>query len=201
MIGKEWIALAGVLAMLWSIHVAATAMHGFALPDALRERVGASADSVWSRFHAHFTAPFFHDRVPHIAYNTVIFAIVLPLAFRAYGAKAMLLGYVASPIAGIAVDVFLILPLANAGWPSAIETGRTRLVGASVVAFALAGMAIVANAPRLGIFSVAIAGGIILYEAALASFGVTQPFIWAYHLAGLGIGSAIAALIEIARSS
>lgn len=197
---REWLILLGFVGIVWLVHIAATKDHALTLPDSVREQVGASADTVWSRFYAHFTSPFFHDRVSHLAYNTAILAIVLPLALRAYGPKAMLLGYFASPIAGVAIDLFLILPLAHAGWPSAIETAHTRLVGASVIAFALAGMVIVAHAPRLGHFAFALAGAIVVYEVGLALLGVTRPFIWAYHLGGLGVGSALAALVRTTAS-
>lgn len=186
---REWIVLVAVLGVLWTIHVVATSSNGLALPDTVRERVGASADTVWSRFHAHFVAPCFHDGLFHIAYNTVLFAIALPIAFRAYGPNAIAFGYLASPIAGILVDVLLILPLAKAGSATAAEIAQTRLVGASVVAFALGGMALASLAPRFGPTPVfLIAAAIVLYEVLLAATATTRPFIWAYHLGGFGIG-------------
>lgn len=192
---REWLVLGGVLAFLGSVHAIATATHGFVLPESVRERVGASADTVWSRFHAHFVGPFFHDNLFHILYNSAIFALVLPIAFRAYGPKSLLLGYLASPISGIAVDVLLVLPLAKTGWAPAIEAAQAKLVGASVVAFALAGMALVSLVPRLGPWALAVAGGIVIYELVLAAFELTRPFVWAYHLTGFGLGAAMGAVV------
>lgn len=198
---REWLILLGALGILWSIHLAATTSNGLALPDATRERVGASADTVWSRFHAHFVAPLFHDGLAHIAYNSVLFAIALPIALRAFGAKAILFGYLASPIAGIAVDVLLILPMAKAGSSAAAEIAATRLVGASVIAFALGGMALVALWAKLGPLAFAIAAGVVVYEIILATLAITRPYIWAYHLTGFGVGAAMALAFRWTRSA
>lgn len=191
---RPWLALGLILGILWTIHLAATWRNGFALPDATRANVGASAQTVWSRFHAHFVAPFFHDGLFHIAYNSVLFALALPVAWRAFGWPALPLAYLASPIAGILVDALLILPLAARGVPMAVEAAPDRLVGASVIAFALVGMALVALAPRMGQWVFAAVAAVVLYEAILALTGTTRPFVWAYHLGGFGIGL-LAALV------
>lgn len=197
---RPLLALVAVVALLWAIHLAATARHGFALPDGTRAAVGASAQTVWSRFHAHFLAPFFHDGLGHLAYNTALFALALPVAVRAFGAPSLAAAYVASPIAGIAVDALLILPLARAGNGVAIDAAPERLVGASVIAFALVGMALVALQPRIGLWIVAAVVGIVAYEAALALTGTTRAFVWAYHLGGLALGGLAGALF-VARTA
>lgn len=189
---REGLVVAGLVGALFAVHLVATRDHGYALPDSTREVVGASAKTVWSRFHAHFTAPFFHDSLFHLAYNSVILALALPVALRAFGPTALLAGYLASPLAGILVDLLIILPLAGAGWASAAATAQARLVGASVVAFALAGMALVALAPRLGLLAPVLVGALVAYEVLLATLGITRPFVWAYHLAGLGLGLLVA---------
>lgn len=193
---RPFVVLAAVLALLWAIHLVATWRHGLALPEGTRAAVGASAQTVWSRFHAHFVAPFFHDGIFHLAYNSLLFALALPVALRAFGLPALPLAYLASPVAGIVVDALLILPLAKAGNATALEAAPERLVGASVVAFACIGMALVALQPRLGLWTLAVVGGIVVYEVALAAAGTTRPFVWAYHLGGLALGLAAAAWLR-----
>lgn len=183
--------LAAVLAILWGVHLAATWRNGLALPDATREAVGASARTVWTRFHAHFVAPFFHDGVIHLAYNSVLLAVGVTLAVGALGPRSLGVAYLASPLAGILVDALLILPLAGAGVAYALEAAPARLVGASVVAFALLGMALAARAPTtlpvvLGTLA------IVAYEVTLAWTGTTRPFVFAYHLGGFLLGLAAA---------
>lgn len=175
-----------VLAALWGVHLAATFRSGLALPDATRQAVGASAETVWRRAWAHFTAPFFHDGLFHLAYNTVLLSVGVTLAVGAFGPRALGVVYLASPAAGILVDALVILPLAAAGVAYAQDAAPTRLVGASVFAYALLGMALVARAPAWGV-----AGGAavaVAYEVALALLGATRPFVFAYHLTGLGLG-------------
>lgn len=191
---NRWLALAAVVALLWAIHLAASARNGFALPEATRERVGASASTALSRLHAHFVAPFFHDTLAHLAYNTLLFAIGVPLAVRAMGGGALAWAYLASPVAGILVDLLLILPLAALGVEAAVDAAPRRLVGASVVAFALLGLAIAAQGGAWWWALPALAA----YEAALALAGVTKPFVWSYHLAGLALG--VAAFVLLPRA-
>lgn len=188
-------AAGALIALVWGIHAALTARHGFALPDALREAWGASARTVFSRAYALFTAPFLHESLGHVAYNSVLFAIGTPFAVRAFGLPAVGVAYLASPLAGFLVDVLLILPLAALGLPSAVAAAPERLVGASVVAWAAIGMALAAHAPQLGWIAWAAAAAVVAYEAALAFAGVTQGFVWAYHLTGFGLGAAAARLL------
>lgn len=193
---RPWSILALVLALLWGVHLVVTASEGFALPGSVRERVGASASTVVTRAYAQLTAPFFHDGLAHLAYNTCLFALGLPLALRAYGARALAAAYVASPAVGVAVDVLLILPLATAGNATAEGAAPVRLVGSSIVAFALLGMALASMRLRLGErWTWAIAAAVALYEAALALSGTTRPFVWAYHLGGFALGALTARLV------
>lgn len=172
-----------LILLLASVHAAAS-------PDVDAARVawGASAETVFSRFFAHFTAPFLHNGWGHLAYNAALLLIGLPVAVRRLGARlAVPLAYLASPVAGILVDLAIVLPLAALGVPAAVDAAPLRLVGASVVAFAGIGLALVARGPRW------IVGGTALlaaYEVALRVGGVTEGFTWCYHLAGLGVGLA-----------
>lgn len=185
-----WWATALVLAVLWSVHLAATSGNGFALPEGLRSAVGASATTVLSRFHAHFIAPLFHESLGHLAYNSLLLAVGLPVAVRRFGRGIVPFAYFASPVAGVLVDLLVILPLAALGIAPAVAAAPERLVGASVVAFAALGMAISAwSGERPRVLLVAL--GLVLYEIALSALGVTQGFVWLYHLAGLAIGLAL----------
>lgn len=151
--------------------------------------MGASAETAFTRPHAHLTAPFFHDGIPHLLYNTLLFGLALPYVVRAHGRVALVVASFASPLVGVLVDALLILPLAGAGSAVAIAAAPARLVGASIVAFALLGMAIVALAGRIGrARSVWLLGALVLYEGLLAATGTTRPFVWAYHLGGLFLG-------------
>lgn len=191
---RPLVGLGLVLVLLWSIHLVATFRHGLVLPDAARSAVGASAETVWSRLYAQFSAPFFHDNLFHIAYNSVLFGIGIPVAINAFGGRVLPVAYLASPIAGVLVDALIILPLAKSGNAVAIAAAPSRLVGASVVAFALLGMALLASSPRGGGWTAAIGLAVVAYEATLAFTGVTRPFVWAYHLSGFGLG-ALATLV------
>lgn len=190
---RPFLALAAVLALLWGVHAAATWRTGFALPEATRQAVGASAQTLVTRLYAHFTAPFFHDGLGHLLYNSALLAVALPLAVRAFGGSAVGVAYLASPAVGILVDALVILPLAAAGVGYAQEAAPVRLVGASVVAFALIGMALGA---RGGAWVAWGAAALVLYELTLAATGTTKPFVFAFHLGGLGVGLLAARLLE-----
>lgn len=170
-----------LILFLASVHAAAASDL-----EATRIAWGASAETVFSRFFAHFTAPAFHNGWGHLAYNATLLLVGLPFAVRRFGARSTVpLAYLASPLAGILVDIAIVLPLAALGMPAAIDAAPRRLVGASVVAFAGIGLALVAKGPRF-----IVAGTIFLaaYEVVLLTLGATAGFTWCYHLAGLGMG-------------
>lgn len=177
--------------VLLAVHVAVT--RGGVLPDALREQFGASAATVASRPWAQATAFWFHESWGHIGYNLAVLAATMPFAVGAHGPRVVLLGMLASVLAGFFVNLLLIQPLAAAGLSYAADHMTRRLVGASVVVFAGAGMAWAAwGGP--GWARAAALVGFVAFEAALAAFGVTRPWVWAYHVTGglLGVGFGLA---------
>lgn len=177
-----------VAATLATVHVAATAAHGLTLPDHLRERVGASPDTTLSRPWALFSAPFFHDDLFHLGYNLAVLALVLPLALEATGVpKGLAAAYLASPLSAAAVNLLLILPLADMGWGWAQAAVDPRLVGASIVIFAAAGMAL-ATRGWSTVTVVGVAAAYLVYETVLAVTGTTRPFVGVYHSAGFLLG-------------
>lgn len=178
-----------VVGALWTVHLTATAANGWGLPEATRETFGASASTLLPRLYAQFTAPFFHESLGHLGYNSMLFAVGLPLALRRLGIRrGLLVAYASSPVAGILVDALVILPLAAAGVPVAEAAAPRRLVGASVVAFCALGIAFGGwRSPRGRATAAAAIGA---YELALAAAGVTQPFVFAYHLTGFAFGLA-----------
>lgn len=179
-------------AALLAVHLAATRGTGV-LPDGVREQFGASAATVASRPWAQATTFWLHESWGHVAYNLTLLAATMPFAAGAYGPRVVLLGMLASVLAGFLVNLLLILPVAAAGAPYATDHMARRLVGASVVAFAGAGMAWTAwGGP--GWARAAALGGFVAFEAALAVSGVTRPWVWAYHVTGglLGVGFGLA---------
>lgn len=186
---RPWLATFGVAVVLAAIHLRVSASNGLLLPDGLREAFGASAATVATRPWAQLTAPFFHYGVGHIAYNSLVFALGLPFAMRRLGvARALGLAFVASPLAGFLVNLGVILPLAAAGVGYAEAAAGTRLVGSSIVAFAALGMALASAAWASGPKPAAAVMTFGIYEAALESFGLTQPFVGAYHFTGFVLG-------------
>lgn len=177
---------------LVAVHLAATRGTGV-LPDAVREQFGASAATVASRPWAQATAFWFHRSWGHLAYNLAVLLAATPWAVGAYGPRVVLLGMLASVLAGFLVDLLLILPLAAAGLSHAADHAAHRLVGASVVAFAGAGMAWTAW-DGVGWLRAAAFAGFVLLEVGLAVLGATRPWVWAFHVAGgaLGVGFGLA---------
>lgn len=176
----------GVLVILWSVQL-------FVAPHVDRDAVGASATTVFSRAYAHFTAPFFHTSYGHIAYNSLLILVGVTLATRALGARAVLYAFGISVVTGILVDVVVVLPLAAAGSPAAVAAAPVRLVGASVFAFGSLGLGL---KPKWGLRAIPV---LAAYEAVLALTGVTQGFVWCYHLTGFVFGVAFSH--AIARAS
>lgn len=176
------------------IHVVTTAAHSLVLPDSVRDRVGASPETTLSRPWALFTAPFFHDGLLHLGYNLAVLALTLPLALEAVGInRGLTAAYLASPLGSAAVNLLLILPLAQAGWGWAQAAVEPRLVGASVAIFAAAGMALATRGWSTGAV-LAVAGAYLVYEAVLAITGTTRPFVGVYHGTGFLIGLSLGML-------
>lgn len=186
----------GVALVLVVVHLLATGANGFALPEGTREAAGASPSTTLARPWAHLTAPFFHYGLFHLGFNLALLALTMPPALRALGwRRALPAAYAMSPVAGVAVNLLVILPLAGADVAYAEAAVDTRLVGASVVAYAGAGMALVAAAPWRARGKLAAAGAVVAFDGALAALAVTQPFVGVYHVAGFALGAAAAAVL------
>lgn len=176
------------LALLAGLHVLATRGTG-TLPTHVQETFGASAATVLTRPWAQATALWFHQSWGHLAYNLAVLLATMPFAVAAFGPKALPAMVVASILGGFLVDLVLILPLSSV-WQHAAAAVQPRLVGASMAIFAGAGMAWAAWDATSAKAAVAVAW--VAYEVALGVFGVTQPFVWAFHLAGGAIGVGMA---------
>ncbi len=187
MVPLHWKLALAYGAVLLAIHLVATGGRG-ALPPAVNRRFGSNAGSVLPRWWAQFTAPWFHETWFHIGYNQTVMLATMPLALAALGPVALLVALAASPMTGYAVNLLLVLPLARR-WSYARAAVEPRLVGASVVIFAGAGVALATwDAP--GWARVAVAGAVGLYETVLAKTGLTKPFVGFYHMGGFVVGLA-----------
>lgn len=189
--GRAILLAAGYALALLAIHILVTRGTG-AIPTDLKQSVGADAGSVLTRPWAQFTAPWFHTSWGHIGYNMAVLMATLPFAIHVHGAKTIPLLLLASALAGFAVNLLIILPLANIPYAASVVDGR--LVGASIAIFAGAGIAWTTWTGAAWAKGAAL-GGFVLYEALLALMGTTQAFVGVYHvagaLAGIGIGTAL----------
>ncbi|MDX1610859.1 MAG: rhomboid family intramembrane serine protease [Candidatus Thermoplasmatota archaeon] len=183
-----WKVALGVGALLVAVHGVATARTGWVLTEEVRHLVGASPGTTLERPWAHLTAPFFHDGLFHLSYNLTVLLITLPVALAAMGPwRGAVLAYLASPVSAILVNLLLILPLAAAGWSYAQVAVDPRLVGASIMIFAGAGMALATrpwSATTVALVAIAFVG----YELVLAVTGTTRPFVGVYHVTGAATG-------------
>lgn len=186
----EWTAL-GAGVVLIAVHGAVTLAHGLTLPEHAQAAFGASPGSTFTRPWAHFTAPFFHYSIFHVAFNVTVLALTLPFAVRAFGVtRALPVAFLASPVTGVLVNTLVILPLASQGVAYAESIVEYRFVGASVVAYAGAGLAL-ASTRASALTTGAVLVGVLALEATLAVAGVTRPFVGVYHATGflLGLGA------------
>lgn len=187
--GSAALGLAGLLA---AIHLLLTGSNGWVLADSLRAWYGASPETTLSRPWALFVAPFFHDDVFHLGYNLALLLAVAPPALEAVGvARGLAAAYLASPLASAFVNLALILPLASLGWGWAQAALEPRLVGASVMIFAAAGIALATREWR-GTTIALVAAAYLAYETVLAATGTTRPFVGVYHVTGFAVGFGLA---------
>lgn len=193
---RAWLLTLVYGSALLAIHLVATRTTG-SLPASIQDTVGASAGTVVSRAWAQTTALWFHSSWGHIGYNLTVVALTMPLAIGAFGPRALAAALVISPLAGFAVNLLLILPLAGV-WSYAQSAVEPRLVGASIAIFAGAGMAWVSWSAS-GILKGSVLVGFLVYEAVLAVLGVTQAFVGVYHVMGalMGIGAGLAMRSEL----
>lgn len=176
-----------ILLTLLVVHVVAT--HGTGtLRDPLRSQVAITPRTTLSHWWHHLVAGFFHNSWGHLAYNSVLFAIAWTFSTRAASpwttAGTM---YAIGPSVVFLLHLAMVRPLAASGLAYAQQAMDLPLVGFSVMAFSVAGMAL-AQLPTWG--AAASLAGIAVYEVVLAVW-VTQPFVFAYHLAGLMAGFAV----------
>ena len=190
-----WAWTLALAALLVGIHLAVTARNGFALPETMRDVVGASPATTLTRPWSHFTAPFFHYGFGHLGYNVAILLATMPIALRSFGAgRALPAAYAISPLTGIAVNLLVILPLAALGVQAAQAAAPVPLVGASVMIFAGAGLAASAMLSGRGLgpaWSIGLVALFVAYELVLQSLGLTQHFVWLYHATGFALGSVL----------
>jgi hypothetical protein len=179
-----WVCLGVVAAALLTVHLVATRGTGHLEGQPLATASVTPATTLTHWWH-HLWAGFFHHSWGHLAYNVAVLAVALPFAARQQPAWLTLANaYWIGPFVVFTLHLALVLPLAHAGVPYAERALDYRLVGYSVMAYSIAGMALTlapANAAWIA------AGALAVYEAALAVW-VTGPFIGVYHVAGFGMG-------------
>ena len=188
---RGFILAGGLGLLLLALHLWVTRGTG-ELPAAVADRFGASAGTVASRPWAQATAMWLHGSWGHLAYNLIVLMATMPFAIAAFGDRAVGFALVSSPLAGFAVNLLIILPLAGV-WGYAASAVEPRLVGASLFVFAGAGIAWVAwTGPAA--WKAAALLAFVAYEIGLAALGMTRPFVGGYHIAGalLGIGWGLA---------
>lgn len=187
--GIEWtpqasLVLGGTCALLLATHIVATQATGV-LKDGMFARAAITPATTLSHWWHHAWAGFFHRSWGHLAFNLAVFAVAFPFAIRGLEPwKVLANAYWIGPFTVFTSHILVVLPLAMMGLPYAIRSLNGPLVGFSVMAYAVVGMALTTTPTPI---AVAFLVGIVAFEAVAATF-VTGPFIWFYHLAGLGLG-------------
>ena len=173
------------------IHLTAT--HGTGtLENPNLANAAVSPSTTLSLWWHHLWAGFFHRSWGHLAYNLAVFAIAFPFAVRQQAPWFTLANaYWIGPFTVFLLHLLLVLPLASAGLPYAVKALDIPLVGFSVMAYSMAGMALTLAPPTA---IVATFTGLVLFETLLAIW-VTAPFIGVYHVAGFGMGFWIRTLL------
>lgn len=187
-----WIVMVVVMGALVGLHLLATNATG-TLDDPVRARLAVTPETTLTQWWHHLWAGFFHHSWGHLAYNLAVFALAFPLAARQQGALVTLgNAYWIGPFTVFALHLLLVLPLAAAGAPYAVRALNYPLVGFSVMAYSIAGMAMTAASVP---FTVAAVLALVIFETAMALY-VTGPFIAVYHLAGFGLGFWVRTLLR-----
>jgi hypothetical protein len=178
------LAMALVAAGLLVVHLVAT--HGTGSLDGQALAIASiSPSTTLSLWWHHLWAGFFHRSWGHLAYNVAVLLIALPFAVRQQGPLLTLANaYWIGPFTVFTLHLLVVLPLAGAGVPYAVKALEVPLVGFSVMAYSLAGMALTLAPPWVAI---AAFGALVLYETALAIW-VTAPFIGLYHVMEFAMG-------------
>jgi membrane associated rhomboid family serine protease len=174
-----------VMAALLALHLAATRGTGD-LREPERSRLAVTPATTLSHWWHHLYSGLFHKSWGHIGYNLAVFAAAFVFATRQMGPlQAMANAYWIGPFVVFTLHLLLVLPLAHAGLSYAVKALDYPLVGFSVMAYSVAGAAFVLAPPA---WALGFAGSLVVYEVAMAAFGATGPFIFAYHLGGFGLG-------------
>ncbi|HUR24703.1 MAG TPA: hypothetical protein VM327_01660 [Candidatus Thermoplasmatota archaeon] len=178
------LAMAVVALGLLALHLVAT--HGTGTLDGPVLAVASiSPSTTLSLWWHHLWAGFFHRSWGHLAYNLAVLVIAFPFAVRQQGPWLTLANaYWIGPFTVFTLHLLVVLPLASAGLPYAVKALEIPLVGFSVMAYSMAGMALTLAPPPVAVASIV---GLVLYETALA-LCVTAPFIGVYHVVGFGMG-------------
>jgi hypothetical protein len=181
---QAWVAGLSTAAVLVAVFLVSTGGTAH-LSDAAKDRVAVTPATTLTHAWRHLWAGFFHDGPLHMGYNLAVFAAAFAFATRQMGPWATLANaYWIGPFTVFALHLLVVLPLAHAGVPYAVAALGRPLVGFSVMAYSIAGAALVL-AP--GWAAALFAAALVAYELTLAAFG-TGPFIWLYHLGGFGLG-------------
>ncbi|HUR62715.1 MAG TPA: hypothetical protein VM286_10185 [Candidatus Thermoplasmatota archaeon] len=176
-----------VVTGLLALHLVASA-GSFTLTEPRLSRIAITPASTLSMWWRHLWAGLFHTTPLHILFNLALFSLAFPFAIRGHTPLATFLtGYAIGPIVVLLLHLALVRPLAGAGIPYAVGAMHVPLVGFSVIAYSIAGMATMAiPSPALRL------GTVVLVLAFEVTAGVllraTGPFIFVYHLAGFSTG-------------
>lgn len=175
---------AGVAGALVGVHLLATHGSGTLEGNSL-SRIAITPATTLTHWWRHLWAGFFHTSWAHLTFNLAVFTLAMAFATRDQPAWATLANALwIGPLTVFVLHLVLVLPLATTGVPYAIKALDIPLVGFSVMAYSMGGMALVVAPPML-------AGGLALLVVALEvvfAIWVTGPFIAVYHLAGFGLG-------------
>lgn len=173
--------------LLLAVHSVTTGFSG-TLQEPRLSSVGITPATTLTHWWRHLWAGLVHTNVAHIAFNLALFTIAFPFAMRGHDPLRTLLGaYWIGPVTVFVLHVLVVLPLAQGGFAYALSALHRPLVGFSVIAYALAGMAVV-QAPRP--IALGITATVVAFELTVgAVLRFTGPFIFAYHLAGFGVGA------------
>lgn len=177
---------------LAAVHLVAT--HGTGVLDGpVLGKAAITPATTLSQWWHHLWAGFFHRSWGHLLFNLAVLAVALPFAAKGPGPWWTLANaYWIGPLTVFVLHLLVVLPLASLGVPYAVRALDLPLVGFSVMAYSVAGMALTL-AP--GPVALRVAAVVVVAEAALAVW-VTAPFIAVYHVAGLGLGYWVRTLLS-----
>jgi hypothetical protein len=176
-----------VVAGLLAIHLVASA-GTFTLTEPRLSRIAITPATTLSLWWRHLWAGLFHTTPLHILFNLALFSLAFPFAIRGHTPLGTFLsGYAIGPVVVLLLHLALVRPLAGAGIPYAVGAMHVPLVGFSVIAYSIAGMAVMAlPSPTLRL---GVVGAVLAFEVVGgAVLRATGPFIFVYHLAGFCTG-------------